>query len=265
MRPFATFTDDERDELRDRLSDPGIPSPYQDYPLFSQAVAALQVPTWMAEIGARIRRERADGLAGAHVLRNCPVDEVVPELGNDDPVADKYARKKTFVAEAFLEMFARCTGTPLLAYGSRNNGDFFTDVVAIDRYRGMQTGFSDSELVYHNDRTAHSVRADHITLLGMRCPEEELVYTGFVDGRSLLEQLGERDRQVLRRHYFVTPFDVFSRDANSRQIVSEEHPILENEYSFRYLDATTTVAPGSPPEAKDALLAMRNALTRAPK
>lgn len=265
MQRFATFTDTQRDELRKRLSDPDIPSPYADYRQFSQAVAVLPVPDRLAEIGARIQREREDAVAGAHVLGNCPVDEVVPELGNDDPVSDKYARKKTFVAEAFLEMFARCTGTPLLAYGSRNNGDFFTDVVAINRYHGQQTGFSDSELVYHNDRTAHSVRADYIALLGMRCPEEDLVYTGFVDGRSLLEQLDERDRQVLRQSYFMTPFDVFSRDTNSRQIRSDDHPILENDCSFRYLDATTTVAPDSPPEAKDALLAMRDALIRAPK
>ncbi|WP_247618070.1 hypothetical protein [Pseudomonas syringae] len=51
------------------------------------------------------------------------------------------------------------------------------------------TGFSDSELVFHNDRTAHKVRADYITLLGMRCPEDDLIYTGYIDGVDIVRNL----------------------------------------------------------------------------
>jgi L-asparagine oxygenase len=268
MQPFHILSDAERAELRTVL-DSVEKNPYEDHVAFSRAVADIvdrgDVPPFFADVCARIRTERESGVSDAHVLRNCPIDDDLPMLDNDDPVADKYAKKKTFVGEVLLELFAQLLGTPLLAYATRNNGDFFTDVVAINRYSGQQTGFSDSELVYHNDRTAHPVRADFISLLGMRIPDGDLIYTGFVDGRALLAQLSDEEQAVLRQAYFITPFDVFSRDNNAAVTVSDRHPILENHHSFRYLDATTTVAPDSPPEAKDALIAMKSALVRAEK
>lgn len=267
MQPFHVFDDTHRDQLVALLG--AIPgNPYDDYAAFSGAVSAAAragVPAAFRDACDRIRRERESGACDVHVLRNCPMDPHIPDLRPDDPVADKRAKKTTFVGEAFLELFAQLTGTPLMAYGSRNDGDFFTDVVAISRYSGMQTGFSDSELVFHNDRTAHWARADFISLLGMRCPEEEVIYTTFVAGRSLLEHLSGEEQEILRKPYFYTPFDVFSRDTNRRQTVSEDHPILENECSFRYLETCTTVTAGAPPEAKDALIAMKNALVRADK
>lgn len=268
MQPFYELTGAEHDELAEALASV-TKSPYEDYPSFSRSVADLvdrgAVPAAFTRAVAGIRAEREAGLSDAHVLRNCPIDPVVPELDHDDPLADKYAKKKTFVGEALLELFARLAGTPLLAYETRFNGDFFTDVVAINRYTGKQTGFSDGELVFHNDRTAHPVRADFITLLGMRCPEGDFVYTGLVEGRALLAHLTDEEQRLLRKPYFVTPFDVVSRDNNKSLTVSEAHPILEREHSIRYLDTHTTVAPDSPPEAKDALIAMKNALVRTEK
>jgi len=195
-----------------------------------------------------IRADRASGSCSTHVLRNCPTDRDLPELGHDDPQADKYALKKTFVAEAFLELVARLAETPLLSYATRFNGDFFTDVYAIDKYSGKQTGYSDGELVFHNDRTAHPVRADYISLLGMRCPAEELTYTSLVEGRTLRAGLSAEQLRLLGQPYYVTPFDVVSRDNNKTLTVSESHPILEGEYGIRYLDTHTTTAPDAPPD-----------------
>jgi L-asparagine oxygenase len=268
VQPIYTLSDTERDALLAALQTV-TENPYRDYPAFSKAVTALRegatIPAGFAAACEAIRRERADGVSDAHAVRNCPLDAEIPVLDHDDPLADKYAKKKTFIGETLMELFAQLAGTPLLAYASRFNGDFFTDVVAINRYSGKQTGFSDGELVYHNDRTAHRVRADFITLLGMRCPSEELVYTGFVEGRALLVHLSPEQQQSLRNTWFITPFDVFSRDNNRNLTESEAHPILENDHSFRYLDSHTTVAPDSPVEAKDALLALKNALARAEK
>ncbi|MEJ3652953.1 TauD/TfdA family dioxygenase [Actinomycetes bacterium KLBMP 9759] len=268
MKPFHVLADAEREELRD-TANAVSKNPYEDYPAFSSAVRDVidrgAVPAFFTDACARIRAERAAGTSEVHVLRNCPIDAVVPDLDLDDPVADKYRKKTTFLGEVLLELFGQLCATPLLAYGSRNNGDFFTDVIAINRYSGQQTGFSDSELVFHNDRTAHDVRADYTALLGLRCPEGDYIYTGFVSGAQLLAQLDEREQKALREPWFNTPFDVFSRDTNSAQTVSEKHAIFVGERGVRYLDTTTTVAPDSPPEAKDALLAMKNALVRAPK
>ncbi|MEU1374718.1 TauD/TfdA family dioxygenase [Streptomyces triculaminicus] len=268
MEPTYVLSDAERDELYGVLNTVDK-SPYEDYSAFSRAVGDLvdrgEVPAFFTEVCGRIRNDRETGAAEAHVLRNCPLDAEIPVLNLDDPVADKHAKKKTFLGETFLELFAQLVGTPLLSYGTRFNGNFFIDVVAINRYSGMQTGFSDSELVYHNDRTAHPVRADFISLLGMRSPDGDYIYTGFVDGRDLLKHLSEEHQEVLRQPYFFTPYDVFSRDNNGDLTVSEKHAILENHHSFRYLDTSTTVAEGSPEIAKDALLELKNALVRADK
>ncbi|WP_441250125.1 TauD/TfdA family dioxygenase [Kitasatospora sp. McL0602] len=268
MQPFYELSDTERDELGTVLARVEE-KPYGDYPAFSRGVAALvergEVPEFFTKVTGEIRAERESGVSDAHVLRNCPMDPEIPVLNHDDPLADKYAKKKTFVGEALLELFAQLTGTPLLAYDTRFNGDFFTDVVAINRYSGKQTGFSDGELVFHNDRTAHPVRADFISLVGMRSPDGDYIYTGFVEGRSLLAHLTAEEQEILRKPYFITPFDVFSRDNNSSLTVSEAHAIVERSHSIRYLDTHTTVAPDSPPEAKDALIALKNALVRAEK
>ncbi|HEX2130082.1 MAG TPA: hypothetical protein VHH15_00885, partial [Actinophytocola sp.] len=210
-----TFTDAERDDLCAMLRTVEA-HPYRDPIAFSREVAGFadreEVPSALIEVTGRIRKERESGVAYAHALRNCPLDEHIPLLDQNDPLADKYAKKTTFVAESFLQLFGHLVGTPLLSYGTRFNGDFFIDVIAIDRYRGKQTGYSDGELAFHNDRTAHPVRADYITLLGMRCPDGDITYTGFVSGPDLLAMLTERERHTLRQPYFHTPFDVLSRD-----------------------------------------------------
>jgi L-asparagine oxygenase len=268
MEPCRVLTDIERDEMHDVLNAVGQ-NPYRDYVSFARAIADLsasgRVPAFFVDACARIRRDREDGSTEAHVLRNCPLDAHIPFLDHDDPLNDKYAKKRTFVGEALLALFARLVATPLLAYGTRSNGDFFTDVIAHNKYSGQLTGFSDGELTFHNDRTAHGVRADFITLLGMRCPAGDLTYTSFIDGRDLLTLLSDDDQEVLRGPHFVTAFDVFSRDRNSSLTTSEVHPILENHHSFRYLDTHTTVAPNVVPRAKDALLALKNAIARATK
>ncbi|MCM3920534.1 TauD/TfdA family dioxygenase [Frankia sp. AiPs1] len=264
MKPLLILTERERESIFDALATISS-NPYLEYQDFAASVtdliASRRVPRPFLVALERVRSDRRDGASVVHVLRNCPIDRDLPDLGNDDPMARKHELKKTFIGEALLELCAQLTGTPLLAY-ARNRGDFFTDVVAIDRFSGTLTGYSDSELYYHNDRTAHEVRADYIALLGLRCPGKDLIYTGFIDGRDLLEECAASTLSVLREPYFITPFDVYSRDKNNSLTVSKRHPILENDHSFRYLDTSTTVAPGSPERAKDALLDMKNALTR---
>ncbi|MFD0887017.1 hypothetical protein ACFQ08_20925 [Streptosporangium algeriense] len=266
MRPIYSLSDAEYDELY-RVLDGVGKHPYEDYPAFSRAVRDLidqgRVPRFFVEAVSRIRSERESGVSQAHVLRNVPIDAEVPVLDHDDPVSDKHAKKKTFVGEALLELFNQLAGTPLLAY-ARNRGDFFTDVVAYNRFDGLFTGYSDSELYYHNDRTAHPVRADYISLLGLRCPDD-VIYTGYVDGTALLAELTGEQQEILRQPYFVTPFDVFSREHNSELTESERHSILYGHHSFRYMDTVTTAVSGAPDGAKDAIIAVKDALAKATK
>jgi L-asparagine oxygenase len=244
-------------------------NPYLDYPRFATDVNDLsrtqKIPGFFTEACQQILTDRTTGNQQAHVIANCPIDRSIPVLGNDDPVSDKYLNKKTFVGEAFLALFAVLTESPLLAYADRFKGDFFTDVIAITRFAQQQTGYAEGEVVYHNDRSAHAVRADYISLLGMRCPTEDLVYTGFVSGKSLLEFLDARDEEILRQDFFMTPFDVVSRERTPTLESSPSHPILSDTDTVRYVDTHTTVSVDAPVEAKDALLALKNALTRVPK
>jgi L-asparagine oxygenase len=268
MEPLYVLSEAERREMCQILEKVDR-NPYADYPAFSRSVADVAasgaVPGSFTEVCTRIRDDRRSGASSAHVLRNCPIDNFVPELNGDHPLEDKYEKKTTFIGEAFLELLAQLVETPLLAYASRFNGDFFIDVIAHKKYAGQQSGFSDGELVYHNDRTAHPVRADFTALLGMRCSDRDLIYTNFVEGRDLRAALTEAEQAVLRQPYFVTPFDPVSKDFNTALTTSGHHAILENEHSFRYRDTITTVADDSPEEAKDALIALKNALARAPK
>lgn len=268
MQAVLELTDHERSDVV-RILEKIQVNPYEDYPAFRDAVGGYvtedRIPLRLLQAAATIRAERAGGIAEAHVLRNCPVDDDLPDIGNEDPSSEKKKQKTTFIGEGFLELLAQLTATPLLAYADRFGGDFFIDVVAINKYLGQQTGYSGGEVVFHNDRTAHPVRADYITLLGMRCPPDDLVYTGFVAGRRLVAELSPEIQHVLRQPWFTTPFDVVSRDANAGLDDEVAHPILSSRFSLRYLDTHTTTTRNAPVEAKDALLALKNALTRSTK
>lgn len=263
MIPLFIFEAGEKSQLLSLLEQVQL-SPYKNYSDFSEAIKELhsRVPQRFVKACQLISDERARHQQKIHVIRNCPMDQVIPELDPDDPVSDKHLKKNKFISEAFLELFAQLTGTPLLSYETRNQGDFFTDVIAIKKYSGQLTGFSDSELVFHNDRTAHKVRADYITLLGMRCPDDDLIYTGYIDGADIVNNLEPKHIAYLREPHFYTVFDVFSRDMNKQLSTSEKHPILSNLHSIRFLDTMTCVAEEAPLEARDAFIAFKSAMTR---
>ena len=263
MIPLFTFEAGEKAQLLSLLEQTRL-SPYKNYADFSEEIRQLHplAPARFVKACQDISNERARHQQKIHVIRNCPMDTVIPDLDADDPVSDKHLKKTRFISEGFLELFAQLTGTPLLSYETRNQGDFFTDVIAIKKYSGQLTGFSDSELVFHNDRTAHKVRADYITLLGMRCPDDDLIYTGYIDGTDIVKNLEPEHIAWLREPHFYTVFDVFSRDMNKQLSTSEKHAILSNVHSIRFLDTMTCVAEEAPIEARDAFIAFKNAMTR---
>jgi L-asparagine oxygenase len=266
--PFVTFSNEQRDVLEAVLNQVKC-SPYQDYKSFANAVRDNvengKLPDFFHNVCKDLVKERRQYKRYAHLLRNCPIDKEIPYFDQSNPVRDKYSKKRTFVGEALLELIAVLTDTPLLAYDTRNNGDFFHDVYADNKYSGTQTQKTDGELFFHNDRTAHAVRADYLSLLGMRSHEANLVYTGYIDGREMLKNLSDDIVHALRQPYFITPFDEYSRDSNQSQQISDAHHILESEHDFRYYDTRTTAALNAPEIAKDAILSVKNAILKAPK
>lgn len=268
MQAFHTFTEKEHRELCSALSNVASISPYAQYPKFRERmvrnVQENVIPEFFTALCERIRADRENG-NHVHVLKNCPVDKDIPELNHDDPVNDKYRLKKTFLGEAFLGTFAYLLNNPLLSYASRNNGDFFTDVVSINRFRGKRTGFTDGDLIFHNDRSSHPVRADYVTLLGVRCPEEnDLVYTTYVDGKDILSHLLPEQVRWLSENWYYTEVDDLTREKVKNWKRSNAHAIINGE-SICFQDTLTKPVPDAPKEAVEALLAFKDALTKSPK
>lgn len=243
--------------------------PYKQYKEFkneiSNFITEKKIPEQFITICKDIIGDRDSGETYAHLIQNCPIDFEIPLFEHENPVDDKYIKKQTFIGESFLELLAQLADMPPLAYDTRNNGDFFHDVYAQSKYSGTQTQKTDSELFFHNDRTAHEVRADYLALLGMRSHEDNKIYTGYIDGRAILKFLDERDQEILRQPYFFTPFDDYSKDSNKEQIESGLHSILEKYQNFRYYDTRTTYSQKAPSEAREALIALKNAIMKAQK
>lgn len=244
-------------------------NPYKQYKEFHNEIshfsAENKVPQQFIDVCHTIKNDRKSGETYAHLIQNSPIDFDIPLFDHADPLNDKYAKKQTYLGESFLELLAQLTDAPPLAYDTRNNGDFFHDVYAHAKYSNTQTQKTDSELFYHNDRTAHEIRADYLALLGMRSYENNKIYTGYIDGRALLENLSEREQEILRKPYFITPFDDYSKDSNESQVSSDIHSILEDYQNFRYYDTRTTYSPDAPIEAREALLTLKDAIMKAQK
>jgi hypothetical protein len=186
-------------------------------------------PEAVKDVCAIIRNSRARNERNHFLVRNLPVDPNVPDFSspsNGGPLHAKYSVKKTFIGEAVLEMFSQLTETPLLAYSTRNNGDFFQDVISDKRYRGTQTQKTDGELYPHNDRTAHDVRPDILNLLSMRPTKGNIIPTSYYDGREILKNLSPDTIRALQEPIYFTPFDDFSKASNPNQQTSGIHPIL---------------------------------------
>lgn len=199
------------------------------------------------------------------IMLNCPIDDDLPIYDLSDPVNDKYKTKKTFVGEAFLEVVSEIFSMPILSYTTRNNGDYFQDVYPHKDYFSTQTQKTDSDLFYHNDRTAHPIRADYLLLLGMRSCGRNTVYTTYIDGKNILDNISEDMRSLLRKPFFTTPFDLISKDSNSGQVESGACSILYDDNCIRYYDGRTEVHPEGPDIAWKAIVELKNAILNAPK
>lgn len=264
----VVVNDTDRDDLYSSLASLSC-NPYKNYQHFRNVVAdfarSSSVNQNFRQTCKTISQNRTSGGELAYLIRNCPIDVDRPIFDQNDPVSSKYEKKKTFVGEALLELFANLSGTPLLAYATRNNGDFFHDVYAHNRYTKTQTQKTDGELYFHNDRTAHPVRADYLSLLGMRSFPDNRIYTGYIDGRKILEYLTKEHQELLRQPLYWTPYDEYSKDSNRLQVSSKPHAILEEEHCFRYYETRTRPLPSASVAVHDAFIELKDSIIKAEK
>lgn len=242
-------------------------NPYKDYVLFKEYISDnldLIKNNIIFQFCNDIKRDQVNDI-NFHVIKNCPLDVNKIKLSLDNSLEDKYKRKKTFISEGFLTLISIVTEKPILAYTTRNNGDMFNDVIGEKKYANTQTQKSNGELYYHNDRTAHSVRADYLSLLGVNCNDDDLIITVYVHGADIINELDDSVINLLKQPYYYTPFDDLSRSSNKNQVVSNHHRIIMDDGSIRYYDTRTTFIEDCPKEAIVALLKFKDAILKTKK
>lgn len=263
MKAIYKFTDKEKTQLEHVLKEVAKISPYTEYNRFSEKLQEVInenfIPEFMYKLCTEIKVERTNGKR-IHLLKNCPIDGELPNLSFNDPVNEKYKMKKSFCSEAFMALFANLLDAPLFSYESRNNGDFFTDVLKINRMQGKNSGFTDGDLIYHNDRTSHPIKADYITLLGMICPENERTYTNYIDGKDIISRLPDEDITILSKKIFYTEVDDLTKEANGSWLESKPHEIISGDKIF-FQETLTKPIDTMNLEAYKSILNLKDAIT----
>ncbi len=268
MKLNYTFTQDEKKQLEQLLT-LNKNHPYNDYPAFKKYISTLivngVVPESLIYTCNTIITDRSEKGNHVHILGNCPIEHELPELDLDNPTEHKYLTKNTFISEGFMELISQLLHTPLFSYQSRNNGDYFTDLVSFNKFKGKKTGFTDGNLIYHCDRSYHTVRADYVSLLGLRVYESELIYTNYIDAKELKKYLSEKTTSILSKKIFQTDVDDRSRESNKNWHTSTPHAILLEKDQIRYQDTFTRPQDPNDIEAIKALLELKDAMSQSEK
>lgn len=268
MQPLFTLSEYDKQLIIGALL-PNTYNPYNEYSKFksyiSSAIDNKILPDSIIHFACTIRSERNLEGRHVHVIANCPIDDRLPQLDLDNPVEYKYQNKETFIAEGFLELFAQLQQTPIFSYASRNNGDFFTDVVSFNKFKGKKTGFAAGDLIYHSDRSYHSVRADYVSLLGLIVPDRQLIYTNYIDTKEIKEHLSAKAIEVLSQPIFQTEVDDRSKEANASWESSTIHAILLENDRIRYQDSFTYAVDKTEIKALEYLLELKDAISKSSK
>lgn len=217
-------------------------SPYSDYERFQGVVgelAATIVPArfgeFCEEVKALDRRDEPFVL-----IKNCPFDQNMPIFDFDTPVESKRELKRTFVAEAFLALYALLVDTPAIGYINVNDGDVFQDIYPKRALKDTQSQKALGDIKFHKDLANHFVRPDYVNMLSMRADPRNQVYTSFVRNRQALAMLPDEIRETLRAVEYHTPYDDLTV-AGGRTDVGEApaHAVLTDELDLRFFETRT--------------------------
>lgn len=83
MKPLIIFTEPEKSLLISEFKTIQH-DPYENYEFFSKSISRLietnRIPSFFLEICKTIAYERNSGTSLIHVIRNCPIDDNLPDL-----------------------------------------------------------------------------------------------------------------------------------------------------------------------------------------
>lgn len=235
------FTEEERDEIR-VLFESLWPSPYRHYGAHLAAVR-----TCVATEGVFKRfAEYCGELQGIDrdrrpVVRigGAPIDAELPELGNEDPVGQKYKLKKTWVAECMLTALAELCGTPSIGYRNVNDGDVHQDIYPKADMFDTQSQKARGPIGFHKDLANHYVRPDAVHMIGLRNDPRNDVCTSFVRNIDMIEGCDPDLRELLREQRFYTPFDDLSVVGDKALGEASRHPVLDRKWNIRFFEGRT--------------------------
>jgi L-asparagine oxygenase len=237
-----SFTDAERSALVQRLESIRV-NPYKAYEAFRHEIRMLVASD--PNVG-RFRdfmegRRRVSAYERPFVfIDNCPIDSVLPELGNADPVADKHAKKRSFVAEGFLQLHAEVAGEHPISYLNVNDGDVFQDIFPKESLGASQSQKALGPIHFHKDLANHFVRPDLVNILALRSCDDNEIWTTFVANRDVLAALDKNTLAVLREGAFYTPYDDLSMMGGNVALgKAADHAVLTREVELRFFENRT--------------------------
>lgn len=236
------FTEVEHDQLYRSLSEITA-NPYHEYELFNEQIQSLAgnvaVPTAFVdfcEAQQEIDRKEKPFI----FIKNCPIDKTLPIFDFDrifnslDEFKAQRELKKTFIAEAFLILYATLTKTSPISYAS-HQGSWFRDVRPQKVFQSYPSGANLGSLSTHKEMVDHVVSPDYVNLLSLRNYSCNQVYTTFMRNQDILRELDEDTRTELRKKQFCT---LYSRDAQF-QSGDECYAILSGDINLRYFENYT--------------------------
>jgi L-asparagine oxygenase len=253
-----TFTAPERDALRDVLLEIGG-HPYRDFDIFMKSLGELRgdsrLPARFEDFceSSMLRDFSREPFV---VVGNAPIDPHLPRFEANDPVADKYRLKSTFVSEAFLGLYAILTGTEIIGHLSVNHGDFFHDIYPKESMYDTQSQKTLKTLRFHRDFANHFVCPDFVTTLTLRDTPENEVYSTFTVTAEAVRDLTERELELLSQPRFHTPYDDVSlADARVRLGRANDHAVLVDGNDAKVFEGRTVAHDEEAQAALDRFLA----------
>lgn len=260
LNPLATnftFSDLEKNSITDFILNIKI-NPYKFYPAFKNQIRHIigDLPEITRFLEFMEHQHSVSSYESPFVfIENCPIDPDLPELDNENPVQTKYAKKKTFVAEGFLQLYAELSAQHPISYLNVNDGDVFQDIFTKESLRYTQSQKSSGTIYFHKDFPNHFVRPDFVNILSLRSYPENEIYNTFVSNKDILNNLSVETRAKLRQCEFYTPYDdITVSTSNIKLGRAPDHPILTGIHHLRFFETRTVGLNSEAQSAVDELL-----------
>lgn len=252
-----TFSADENAKLARLLADVSA-NPYTDYLPFMDEVdhvaGSRAVPARFVDFCELAMLRDFAGQPWI-VIGNAPIDPQLPVFDPQQPVQEKYVLKTTFVAEAFLGLYGRLTGTEIIGHLSVNGGDFFHDIYPKESMYGTQSQKTLRTLRFHRDFANHFVSPDFVNTLTLRATPANEVFSTFTPVAAALEELDDRTISLLHEARFRTPYDdVSTRESTVALGETPVHAVLSDHDGARIFEGRTTADDDEGRRALDAFI-----------